>query len=212
MSLIVQKSEIFFFFSRTEFDFSAAVTFFPSKFFLSNSNPFSPAFFTFFVFLELMDSLNDLLVQFFKAAIHELLLTGSCHAVLFRGFINRHLLLQPPTHGYNTKVEDIYGRLCESLGVRLKKMILDDQSFMHWENIHHFINECTTCLYAVEELYQLLQVYVSECTTPNTKHSLELYMYSIHHIGYKIQLLLDLYKQEYMSEQDSILSQAADLI
>jgi len=159
-----------------------------------------------------MDSLQDVLVQFFKAAIHELLLTGSCHAVLFRGFVNRQLQLSPPTHGYNLRVEDIYGRICHHIGIRLKQMILDEQTFMQWGYVHDFMNECTSALFAIEELYQVLQVYVNDCTVSNTKYSLELYMYSIHHIAYKIEQLLDLYKKEFMSEQDSILSQAADLI
>jgi hypothetical protein len=159
-----------------------------------------------------MDPVAECVTRLFKEAIHELLLTGSCHAVLFRGFVNAQLQLQPPTHGYNAKVEEVYKRICDSLGKRLNQMILVDGSFMKWETISDFINETTTCLHAIEELYQILQVYANIAEDKNVKKSIELYMYSIHHIGYKVEEFSQLYRSEFLHQQDDILSQACDFL
>jgi hypothetical protein len=114
-----------FLFSRKEFDFSDVQKFLSRLFdFYRRISIFFSLFHYFHIFKMDDDSVIQVIVRFYKEAVHEFLLSSSCHSVLFRGFINRDLQLIAPLHGHNPTMEYVYHEISQSLGVRLKKMIL----------------------------------------------------------------------------------------
>lgn len=154
------------------------------------------------------DSVIQVIVRFYKEAVHEFLLSSSCHSVLFRGFINRDLQLIAPLHGHNPTMEYVYHEISQSLGVRLKKMILTDQDFCTWPKVHDFLNELTHCIHTLESMCQSLVLYIEmkdlEVTKKNT---LQLYMYSFHFIIQKVQRIEQIFREDYLKDADELFTQ-----
>lgn len=139
---------------------------------------------------------KDTLVRYYKQSTHELLLSSSCHSVLFRGYIDKRLQLINPLIGYNSKAEMYYERISQAIGVRLQVLVHSPSIGV---NIADFLNELSTCQGAVQDMIDFIETLITVTCKKDVVDTVGLYKYSFHYILTKLQEIERMYKNEYLS-------------
>lgn len=140
---------------------------------------------------------KDSITRYYKQATHELLLSSSCHSVLFRGYVNKELRLTNPLLGYNSQAETYYDRISQSLGVRLQVHVFSPSLGLQ---IADFLNELDTCQGSVQDMIDFIQTLITETTPKSHVDTMNLYIYSFHFILTKLQEIEMLFKRAFLDE------------